>query len=92
MASINDQLVELLKNTAEAHHEAFKHVNGEDPEWPVWYAINMHSDFEAIIDRSVSKDGLADLLERFNQLHPEEAPDQDWSQYYAGRLLNFYTT
>jgi hypothetical protein len=31
-------LANLLNETAEAHHKAFAATEGEDPDWPIWYA------------------------------------------------------
>jgi hypothetical protein len=33
-----DELANLLNETAEAHHKAFAATEGEDPDWPLWYA------------------------------------------------------
>ena len=33
-----DGLAKLLNETAEAHHKAFAATEGEDPDWPIWYA------------------------------------------------------
>ncbi|MGD2057849.1 MAG: hypothetical protein PVF85_12860 [Anaerolineales bacterium] len=85
-----EQLTRLLIKVAKAHHHAFEQVNGEDPEWPRWYAENIQADFEALLDRSVSVDGLADLLKRFDELHEEEAPEEKWMRFYAHKLLEFY--
>ena len=32
------QLEELLRETGEAHHQAYIETDGADPEWPLWYA------------------------------------------------------
>jgi antibiotic biosynthesis monooxygenase (ABM) superfamily enzyme len=90
MTTKHDQLVQMLKKTEEAHHEAFLEVNGEDPEWAAWYAEYMHSEFEALVDQSISVEGIADLITRFDELHNEEEPEEDWPEYYATKLLNFY--
>lgn len=91
MESKLERLVDLIISTAKAHHIEFEHVNGEDPEWPQWYAESMHADFEEIIEREVGVDGLADLIERFDELHADEAPDEKWPHFYARKLLDFYT-
>lgn len=91
MDSKLDRLVGLIKSTAKAHHLAFEDVNGEDADWPQWYAASMHADFERLIGRKVGVDGVADLLERFDELHAEEAPDEPWSHFYARKLLDFYS-
>jgi hypothetical protein len=33
-----ERLAALFKQTGEAHHEAFLDTDGDDPEWPLWYA------------------------------------------------------
>ena len=33
-----DELANLLNEMAEAHHNAFTATEGEDPDWPTWYA------------------------------------------------------
>ena len=91
MDSKLERLAGLIIHTAKAHHQAFEDVNGEDPEWPQWYAASMHADFERLIGRSVGVDGLADLLERFDELHAEEAPDEKWPHFYARKLVDFYS-
>jgi hypothetical protein len=35
---LTDELANLLNETAEAHPKAFAATNGEDAEWPIWYA------------------------------------------------------
>lgn len=36
--SSQQKLAKLLKQAAEAHHQAFKATNGKDENWPNWYA------------------------------------------------------
>ena len=35
---LTNDLANLLNETAEAHHKAFAATEGEDPDWPIWYA------------------------------------------------------
>jgi hypothetical protein len=85
------RLVKLLIKTAKAHHAAFEEVNGDHPQWAYWYAERMQDGFEEIMDRSVSVDGLADLLKRFDELHAQENPGELWVNFYARKLLDFYS-
>ena len=32
------QLEELFREVGEAHHQAYIETDGDDPEWPLWYA------------------------------------------------------
>lgn len=91
MESKQEDLVELLENIGEAHHEEFMDVDGEDPEWARWYTEKMHAEFERLMGRSISVDGVADLLAQFSKLHSEEAPDEKWASYFARKLLDFYS-
>lgn len=34
-----DELTNLQIETSESHHEALSATEGEDPDWPIWYAI-----------------------------------------------------
>ena len=34
-------LAKLLREVADAHHDAFAATGGEDPEWPRWYAARV---------------------------------------------------
>jgi hypothetical protein len=36
-----DELASLLNDTAEGHHKAFAATEGEDPDWPIWYADHL---------------------------------------------------
>lgn len=91
MDNSHDRLVKLLIKTAKAHHKAFKEVNGKHPNWEHWYTERMQDGFEEIMDRSVSVDGLADLLEKFDELHTQENQSELWVHFYARKLLDFYS-
>lgn len=90
MSTDYGRLARLLKETGKDHHEAFAHVDGEDPGWAEWYAERMHAEFENIVGKSIGAAGLADLLDRFEELQEQEAPDDHWAEYYARKLLAFY--
>jgi hypothetical protein len=36
-----DELANLLNETAEARHKAFAATEGDDPDWPIWYADHL---------------------------------------------------
>ena len=38
MTNNTEQIAELLALTGKTHHAAFIEVDGDDPEWPLWYA------------------------------------------------------
>jgi hypothetical protein len=32
-------LINLIRASGPAHHQAYRHTNGDDPEWPLWCQI-----------------------------------------------------
>ena len=36
-----------LKEVAKAHHQAFVETDGEDPDWPIWYAGELLEDLRS---------------------------------------------
>lgn len=90
MASEHEKLRQLLIQTAQAHHKEFEEMDGYHPNWAFWYADYMQAEFQDILDREVSVEGIADLLRRYDDLQAQEAPDEKWPDYYARKLLTFY--
>ena len=37
-SELKKQIAELFQKTGSDHHQAFIETDGEDPEWPLWYA------------------------------------------------------
>ena len=35
---LRTNLVELFRETGRAYYEAFVATDGDDPDWPIWYA------------------------------------------------------
>ena len=78
-----DQLTALFEDTGAAHHEAFKDVNGEDPEWPLWYAEYMQVRLNEILEEPLTVSEIVYRLVGLSLRQPEEAPDEPWQQFYA---------
>ena len=56
--SISDSLIE----TAEAHHKAFAATEGEDPDWPLWYAGYLFEKMRNTLDAKFTKSELIYML------------------------------
>ena len=41
MTEPRTRIAELFRAAGQAHERAFAATNGEDPEWPVWYARHL---------------------------------------------------
>ncbi len=78
-----NSLFVLLRETRKSHHETYLYPNGDDPEWPLWYAEFMHEKVMDILDLEITKSELIYLLVAAHLEHQDEAPDRNWATYYA---------
>jgi hypothetical protein len=85
------RVVELLRETHRAHHAAFMAVDGDDPEWPAWYARYMIEPLRALGLEVTSVQSLSAVLDRLNTAYTEAAPNLDWPTYYAQGLLQRFS-
>lgn len=85
----NGDLVEILVETGQRHHAAFLEAGGIDPEWPLFYAAQLHA---RVWDR------LGVVLTRSEIVHVIVAADLamqsgeasgDWPVVHAEHLLAF---
>ncbi len=82
-----DELAELLRRAGKAHHQAYIETDGEDPEWPLWYADYLHDKVPEHLGRQPTKSELVYLLLAAAKRQDVEANDDPWPEYYAGFLI-----
>ena len=83
-------LTELLQRAAETHHMVWMKEEGNDPDWPIWYAdwLIDHSVFLEILGRSMTKTTLVCMFVDMDKTYTSlDSPDQTWQEYYAERLM-----
>ncbi len=83
MDAIVEKLAALFRETGAAHHRAFQETNGEDPDWPLWYAEYLVDRLPEIIGRPVTKSELVYCLVSLSKRQPQAAADAQWPLYYA---------
>jgi hypothetical protein len=88
-AASQDTLAALLREAARAHHHAFAHTDGVDPDWAAWYAAFLlpRLEDEGLGDLGWDRAALARALLDAEARHKADSPAVDWPVYYAGRLL-----
>lgn len=84
------QLVALLLEAGEAHHQAFIDVDGADPDWPLWYAEYLRERLAEFLDARFTKSELVYLLVSLDREAQRAAPGANWQRYYARALLERY--
>jgi len=81
------QLAELFKTTGQAHHQAFAKTDGDDPDWPIWYANYLGDRLTPFLAAPITRGRLVFCLVATDDEHRATHPDAPWSEYYAERVL-----
>jgi glutaredoxin len=83
-----DQLAALFEQTGEAHHQAFRETDGEDPEWALWYAEHLHERLAPFLAAPLTRSRLVFCLIGADDEHRATGSDTPWPEYYARRFLD----
>jgi hypothetical protein len=81
------QLAALFRECGAAHHHAFAATNGDDVEWPSWYAAFLAPRLEQTLGRAFDPAELAVNLRRFADDHAAAGAGEPWPEFYARRLV-----
>lgn len=81
------QIAELFKSTGMAHHQAFIETDGEDPDWPIWYAKYLHDRLTPFLAAPITRSRLVFCLVATDDEHAATSSDTPWPEYYAARIL-----
>jgi hypothetical protein len=85
-----DELANLLNETAEAHHKAFAATEGEDPDWPLWYADYLLGKMSQMLKATFTKSELVYLLVSADKENGSVAPGAYWPRFYAKFIISRY--
>jgi len=83
----SQELAALLKETAEAHHEAYRDSDGFDPEWASWYAPYLHTRIGDRLQGSPTRSELTYMVIKARRQHDAAADGSPWPEYYARVIL-----
>ena len=87
---LRDQLVDLFAETAASHQQAFAETNGEDPDWPIWYADHLRDGISDALDHDFNRAPLIYCLMSADFEHQARAKDADWKAYWADFFIERY--
>lgn len=90
MDTSTNKLAALLKETGHAHHQAFIATDGVDAEWPLWYADYLEHRLPELLGVNLTRSEIVYLLVLLSKRQPVEAPDADWTEYYAAYIVDKY--
>ncbi|MDQ6824262.1 MAG: hypothetical protein M3007_02220 [Candidatus Eremiobacteraeota bacterium] len=90
-ANAAKQLAQLLHQTAEDHHVAYKATDGVDPDWSIWYSGRLlDQGIEKILNARLLKSDLIYLLVSADKEINARAPGAQWEQWYADYFVSRY--
>ena len=81
----------LLHQTGEDHFATHKETNGDDPEWPIWYADHLlENGFATLLEAKLLRSDLIYLLVLVDKQQKSEAPGAQWERYYTDFFVTRY--
>jgi hypothetical protein len=81
-------LAALFRECGAAHHHAFVATNGEDAEWPSWYASFLAPRLPGLLGRVFAVTVLAEELRRLAADHTTAGGGEPWPEFYARRMVH----
>lgn len=83
-------LIALFEASGSAHHAAFAATNGEDEQWPAWYAQWLVPRLRAHLASVPVEAVLAEELQQLDREYRSTATAMSWPEYYAKWFLRKY--
>ena len=89
-------LVEVFTASGKAHHQAFLASNGEDADWPIWYADYLREPLECLLQVAFTRSQLIYCLmhvefERQTMLASTSTNVIAWPELYAQYFLEQFS-
>ena len=84
-----DRLAAVLREAAETHHQVFRIVDGEDPDWASWYAewLVTLSGLPEVLGVTPVRSELVYVLVGSDKEHTARHPEAPWERFYADRII-----
>lgn len=86
-SALHEALCALLREAGRVHHQAFIEVDGDDPDWPLWYAGYLLERLRQQLDSTLTRSQLVTDLVLAAEDHAQTAPESDWAAHYARFLI-----
>lgn len=84
-----DEIAAVLAAAGPAHHAAYIEADGDDPEWPLWYAEHVIDDLRRILDKpDLTLSRVVWAFVESDRDHRRSQPDATWHSFYAERFAS----
>ena len=87
---LRNNLVDLFLETGRAHHTAFLATDGDDPDWPIWYAEHLQAPLAAALETQFTKSQLIYCVMDADFEQTARSPESDWPEFYADQFIERY--
>jgi len=87
LSETRQEITELLVATGQAHHEAFEATNGDDPDWPIWYAEHLRQPMNKLLHDELTRSQLVYCLMTAEFERAARDESAEWAPSYANHLL-----
>jgi hypothetical protein len=85
--TIADRLDAVLKAAGPAHHAAYIETDGDDPEWPLWYAEHVLGEVRDILGRpDLTLSRLVAAFVAADDDYARSPSEVPWHRHYAERF------
>ena len=78
-----NELAELLRQAGHDHHQAHIETDGDDPEWPLWYAGYLEDKLPDHLGRQPTRSEIVYLLMAAFKAQEADRSSDPWPEYYA---------
>jgi hypothetical protein len=89
-SDVKQKLIDLFRETGEAHHKAFIESDGADPDWPIWYAGYLCKRLGELLDAHFTKSELVYLIVAAEKEQGLRAPGSNWPVFFTKFFLERY--
>ena len=85
-------IADLLREVGELHHRVYRITDGEDADWPSWYAhwLVELSELPQLLGRKPVPSELVYLLVLLDREVAADGVEEPWEQFYARRLVEHF--
>ncbi len=90
IVEFENQLTELFTETAMAHHEAFVATDGNDPEWPIWYADYLQEPISEVLHNRFLKSSLIYCMMNADFEYTAREVDVPWQKFYSDHFIEHF--
>jgi hypothetical protein len=92
MNSVTTRVSDLLHEAGETHHQVYRIVDGDDPDWASWYAdwLIQLSELPELLGKTPVRSELVYMLVGLDKEFNGKEPGGKWEDYYAERLISHF--